>query len=215
MIADKFDKGYGHFTTRQNIQFNWIKLAEIPDALEALADVEMHCHPDVGKLHPQCDVGPSRRRCARRTRRPAPMVRDHPPVVDLPSGILGPAAQVQDRGDRRDARPRGREGPRHRPSDEEERRRRNRLRSHGRRRPWPHALYRSDRARLGPKQDLLSYLEAIMRVYNRHGRRDNKYKARIKILVHELGASEFARQVEEEFAAQHAWEKVVLPQRRG
>jgi sulfite reductase (NADPH) hemoprotein beta-component len=62
------------------------------------------------------------------------------------------------------------------------------------------------------KQDLLSYLEAIMRVYNRYGRRDNKYKARVKILVHELGVPEFTKQVEEEFAAQHAWEKVVLPQ---
>ena len=59
---------------------------------------------------------------------------------------------------------------------------------------------------------LLDYLEAIMRVYNRHGRRDNKYKARIKILVSELGAQEFARQVEDEFAAQSSEEKIVLPQ---
>ncbi len=62
------------------------------------------------------------------------------------------------------------------------------------------------------KQDLLSYLEASMRVYNRHGRRDNKYKARIKILVNELGPDEYRRQVDEEFANQNAWEKVVLPQ---
>jgi sulfite reductase (NADPH) hemoprotein beta-component len=62
------------------------------------------------------------------------------------------------------------------------------------------------------KEDLLSYLEANMRVYNRHGRRDNKFKARIKILVNELGVAEYARQVEEEFNAQHSWEKVVLPQ---
>jgi sulfite reductase (NADPH) hemoprotein beta-component len=62
------------------------------------------------------------------------------------------------------------------------------------------------------KEDLLSYLEANMRVYNRHGRRDNKYKARIKILVSELGLEEYRRQVEEEFAAQNTWEKVVLPQ---
>ena len=62
------------------------------------------------------------------------------------------------------------------------------------------------------KEDLLSYLEANMRVYNRHGRRDNKYKARIKILVNELGLEEYRRQVEEEFAAQNTWEKVVLPQ---
>ena len=51
-----------------------------------------------------------------------------------------------------------------------------------------------------PKQELLAYLEAIMRVYNLHGRRDNKYKARIKILVHELGAEDFTSQVEEEYA---------------
>jgi sulfite reductase (NADPH) hemoprotein beta-component len=62
------------------------------------------------------------------------------------------------------------------------------------------------------KPELLSYLEAIMRVYNRYGRRDNKFKARIKILVHELGVPEFTRQVEEEFGNQQAWEKVVLPQ---
>src|SRR5262249_46454462 len=62
------------------------------------------------------------------------------------------------------------------------------------------------------KQDLLSYLEAIMRVYNRYGRRDNKFKARIKILVHELGLEEYTREVETEFANQHAWEKVILPQ---
>ena len=59
---------------------------------------------------------------------------------------------------------------------------------------------------------MLSYLEAVLRVYNRHGRRDNIYKARIKILVNELGLEEYRREVEEEFAAQNTWEKVVLPQ---
>ena len=82
MIADKYDKGYGHFTTRQNIQFNWIKLAEIPDALEALADVEMHAIQTSGNC-----------------------------IRNVTSDHLGPAAQVQDRRHRRNARPRCREGP--------------------------------------------------------------------------------------------------------
>ena len=63
-----------------------------------------------------------------------------------------------------------------------------------------------------PEAELLDYAEAIMRVYNRHGRRDNKYKARIKILVTELGAEEFTRQVEAEYAAQRSHEKIDLPQ---
>ena len=63
-----------------------------------------------------------------------------------------------------------------------------------------------------PENEILDYLEAIMRVYNRFGRRDNKYKARIKILVTETGPEEFTRLVETEFAAQHSREKIVLPQ---
>ena len=121
-IARTYDKGYGHFTTRQNIQFNWPALSDVPAILADLADVEMHCHPDLGQLHPQCHRRPFRRRCRRRGRRSAPLCRNPAAVVVGASGILLPAAQVQDRGDGRRARPRRHPDPRYRPASEEERR---------------------------------------------------------------------------------------------
>ena len=96
-IARRYDRGYGHFTTRQNIQFNWIKLEETPDILAELAERRDACHPDQRQLHPQRHRRSFRRRCRRRDRGSAHLVRDHPAMVDLPSGILVPAAQVQDR----------------------------------------------------------------------------------------------------------------------
>ena len=82
-----------------------------------------------------------------------------------------------------------------------------------RRRPGPHAASSAKLIReFLPRRDLLTYLEAILRVYNRYGRRDNKYKARIKILVHELGAEEFTRQVEEECASSIRDGRSMLPE---
>ena len=99
-------------------------------------------------------------------------------------------------------RPRGDQGLRHRPAAAPRRRRRAGVRGAGRRRPRAHALPRARRsARACRCSHLLSYLQAILRVYNRHGRRDNIWKARIKVLVAGLGAEGFAREVEEE------WEK--------
>jgi sulfite reductase (NADPH) hemoprotein beta-component len=212
MIADKYDKGYGHFTTRQNIQFNWIPLANIPDVLDALADVEMHAiqtsgncirnvtsdhlagaaHDELEDPRPWCEI-----------------IRQwstfHPEFSALPRKFKiavtaatpdRAAVKVHDIGLLMKKKASGDVGF--------------------------EVMVGGGLGRtpyVGPtvrdwvsKQDLLSYLEAIMRVYNRYGRRDNKFKARIKILVHELGVPEFTRQVEEEFANQQAWEKVILPQ---
>jgi sulfite reductase (NADPH) hemoprotein beta-component len=212
MIADKYDKGYGHFTTRQNIQFNWIPLAKIPDVLDALADVEMHAiqtsgncirnvtsdhlagaaHDELEDPRPWCEI-----------------IRQwstfHPEFSALPRKFKiavtaatpdRAAVKVHDIGLLMKRNARGEAGF--------------------------EVIVGGGLGRtpyVGPtirdwvsKLELLSYLEAIMRVYNRYGRRDNKFKARIKILVHELGVPEFTRQVEEEFAAQHTWEKVVLPE---
>ena len=138
-IARKYDRGYGHFTTRQNLQFNWPALKDIPDILDASRLGRDARHPDLGQLHPQRHRRPFRRRRRRRGRRPAALCGDPPPVVVAPPGVHLPAAQVQDRGDRRRARPRRHPGPRHRPPREARRGRQSRLRRLCRRRPRPHA----------------------------------------------------------------------------
>ncbi len=199
-IARRFDRGYGHFSTRQNIQFNWPKLEDVPDILAELAEVQMHAIQTSGN-------------CIRNTTTDhfAGVARDeivdsfvwcelirqwstfHPEFAFLPRkfkiAVNGSAADraatfVHDIG--------------------------------------LHALRNADgevgfRVIVGggmgrtpvigsvireylPWRHLLSYLDAILRVYNRYGRRDNKYKARIKILVKELGAEVFAGMVESEWA---------------
>ena len=148
VIADKYDRGYGHFTTRQNIQFNWPRLRDVPDILDAARRRRDALHPDLGQLHPQRHRRPFRRRRRRRDRGSAPDRRADPAMVDPPPGILLPAAQVQDRGDRRRARPRRGRGARYRHAHRPQRGRRDRLRGPGRRRPRPHADDRQGRARL-------------------------------------------------------------------
>jgi len=199
-IARTYDKGYGHFSTRQNIQFNWPELERVPDILAELADVQMHAIQTSGN-------------CIRNTTTDhfAGVARDeivdsfvwcelirqwstlHPEFAYLPRkfkiAVSGSAADraatwVHDIG--------------------------------------VHAL-RNDRGEIGfrvivggglgrtpmvghaireflPWRHLLTYLDAILRVYNRYGRRDNKYKARIKILVKELTPALFAQKVEEEWS---------------
>ncbi len=212
MIADKYDKGYGHFTTRQNIQFNWIKLAEIPDALEALADVEMHAIQTSGNCIRNVTSDHLAGAAFDELEDPRPwceIIRQwstfHPEFSALPRKFKiavtaatpdRAAVKVHDIGllmKKNEAGETGFEV----------------LVGGGLGRTPYIGLTVRDWV---SKQDLLSYLEANMRVYNRYGRRDNKYKARIKILVNELGEAEYRRQVEEEFANQNAWEKVVLPQ---
>ena len=212
MIADKYDKGYGHFTTRQNIQFNWIKLAEIPDALEALADVEMHAIQTSGNCIRNVTSDHLAGAAFDELEDPRPwceIIRQwstfHPEFSALPRKFKiavtaatpdRAAVKVHDIGLLMKKNAEGEVGFEV-------------LVGGGLGRTPYIGLTIRDWV---SKQDLLSYLEANMRVYNRHGRRDNKYKARIKILVNELGEAEYRREVEEEFANQNAWEKVVLPQ---
>ncbi len=105
-IAERYDKGYGHFTTRQNIQFNWPKLRDVPDMLDALADVEMHAIQTSGNCIRNVTADQFAGVAADEIEDPRPTARADPPVVDRPSGVLLPAAQVQDRGHRRAERPR-------------------------------------------------------------------------------------------------------------
>ena len=200
-VARRYDRNYGHFTTRQNIQFNWIKLAELPDAMADLARAGLHGMQTSGNCvrnittDQWAGVAPDEIEDPRIW---AEILRQH---LDPASGILVPAAQVQDRGHR------GRRTTA----------RRCRVHDIGLR------LHRNGAGETGfevivggglgrtpfvgktikpflPKRDLLSYVEAILRVYNQYGRRDNIYKARIKILVHELGAEAIrASEVEAEW----------------
>ena len=197
-IARRYDRGYGHFTTRQNIQFNWIKLSDLPDALADLAEVGIHAMQTSGNN--MRNVTSDQWAGVARARSRIPHLVGNPaPAHHAASGILVPAAQVQDRDHRLRARPRRDQGPRHRLAPAQERGRRNRFRGAGRRRSRPHAVHRQDHQAVRARPRHLSYVEAILRVYNQYGRRDNIYKARIKILVHELGIEKFSREVEEEW----------------
>jgi sulfite reductase (NADPH) hemoprotein beta-component len=210
-IADTYDKGYGHFTTRQNIQYNWIKLADMPAVLDRLADVEMHAIQTSGNCIRNVTSDHLAGATVDEIEDPRPwceIIRQwstfHPEFSSLPrkfkiavtaAATDRAAVRVHDIGLHMKTNAEGRVGFEF-------------IVGGGLgRTPYIGLTVREWIA----KEDLLSYLEANMRVYNRHGRRDNKYKARIKILVNELGLEEYKRQVEEEFAAQNSWEKVVLP----
>jgi sulfite reductase (NADPH) hemoprotein beta-component len=199
-IADKYDRGYGHFTTRQNIQYNWIKLEDAPDILADLASVEMHAIQTSGNCIRNTTSDQYAGAAADEVVDPRPyaeLIRQwstfHPEFSYLPrkfkmaviaSDIDRAAMKLHDIGIR---------------------------------------IVRNDAGELGaafyvgggmgrtpmiapcinpfvPIGRMITYAEACLRVYNRHGRRDNKYKARIKILVHEMGKDEYTRQVEAEFA---------------
>ena len=200
-IARKYDKGYGHFTTRQNIQFNWPALSDIPAVLADLASVEMHAIQTSGNCIRNVTADHFAGAAADEVADPRPyaeILRQwssvHPEFSYLPRkfkiAVTGAerdraAIQTHDIGLHLKKNAAGELG---------------------------FAVYvgggqgrtpmvaKKIRDFL-PEQHLLSYCTAILRVYNLHGRRDNKYKARIKILVHETGAEEFARQVEAEWAS--------------
>ncbi len=199
-LGRTYDKGYGHFTTRQNLQFHWIKLADTPDILDHLASVDMHAIQTSGNCIRNVTADPYAGATAEEVDDPrvwAEAIRQwstfHPEFSFLPRKFkiaitAAPkdrtAAKVHDIGL---MLKRARDG------------------SLGfevivgggmGRTPYVGPTIRE----FLPVNRLLSYLEAILRVYNRHGRRDNIYKARIKILVAALGKDEFARQVEAEWA---------------
>ncbi|WP_417822625.1 nitrite/sulfite reductase [Thalassospira lucentensis] len=199
-IARKYDKGYGHFTTRQNIQYNWPKLDEIPDALLDLANVEMHAIQTSGNCIRNTTTDQYAGAAADEIEDPRPyceLIRQwstfHPEFTYLPRkfkiAVTGSpndraAVKVHDIGLRMHQNDAGETGFEV-------------IVGGGLgRTPF---VGKTVRDFIG-KNDLFSYLEAILRVYNRFGRRDNKYKARIKILVHEEGVEEIQRLVEEEWA---------------
>ena len=200
MIGRRWDRNYGHFTTRQNLQFNWISLKDVPDVLQALADVEMHAIQTSGNCMRNVTADHFAGAAADEIADPrvyAEIMRQwstaHPELSYLPRkfkvAITGAeddraAVKVHDIG---------------------------------------YQIVRNEAGALGfrvfvgggqgrtpmvgkpvrdflPEEDLLTYTEAIMRVYNLEGRRDNKYKARIKILVHEKGFEAIRDDIEAEFA---------------
>ena len=199
-IARTYDKGYGHFTTRQNIQFNWPALSDIPAILADLASVEMHAIQTSGNCIRNVTADHFAGAAADEVADPRPyaeILRQwssvHPEFSFLPRkfkiAVTGAerdraAIQVHDIGLHLKRNPDGELGFA--------------VWVGGGQGRTP-IIARKIRDFL-PEEHLLSYVTAIMRVYNLHGRRDNKYKARIKILVHETGAEEFARQVEAEWA---------------
>ncbi|MFS8046867.1 nitrite/sulfite reductase [Rhizobium sp. BR 314] len=198
-VARTYDRGYGHFTTRQNLQFNWPKLSEMPDALADLASVEMHAIQTSGNCIRNVTADHFAGAAADEVADPRPyaeILRQwssvHPEFSFLPRkfkiAVTGAerdraAIQVHDIGLHLKKNEKGGIGFAVYVGGGQGRT------------PLVAKLIRD----FLPEEDLLSYTTAIMRVYNLHGRRDNKYKARIKILVHEIGAEELARQVELEF----------------
>jgi sulfite reductase (NADPH) hemoprotein beta-component len=198
-IARDYDRGYGHFTTRQNMQFNWIELAQVPDILERLAEVEMHAIQTSGNCVRNITTEAFAGVAADELLDPRPLAEIlrqwstiNPEFLYLPRKFkIAICSAEQDRAA---------------------------IMMHD----IGLYLYRDDDGQmllrvivggglgrtpiLGlqireglPWQHLLSYVEAVLRVYNRYGRRDNKYKARIKILVKALGIEAFAKEVEEEW----------------
>ncbi len=203
MIARRWDKGYGHFTTRQNIQFNWPKLRDVPDMLDALADVGMHAIQTSGNTIRNVTADHFAGAAADEIADPRPVAElirqwstDHPEFQFLGRkfkiGITGSpndraVTAAHDIGIRIVERDGvigyqilvgGGLG----------------------RTPMIGKVLKDFLS----EEDLLPYLESILAVYNLLGRRDNKYKARIKITVHEHGIEEIFRLVEEEFPARKA-----------
>ena len=199
-IGRAYDKGYGHFTTRQNLQFNWIKLEDTPDILNQLAEVDMHALQTSGNCVRNVTtdqfVGAAKDELVD-GRVYAEILRQwttlHPEFTYLPRkfkiAIMGSekdraAIRVHDVGVIAKRNDQGEIGFAFYAGG-----------GLGRS-PFIGKLIRE----WVPEEDFVAYLEAILRVYNQYGRRDNIYKARIKILVHELGQEKFTAEVEEEFA---------------
>ena len=198
-VARTYDRGYGHFTTRQNLQFNWPKLSDIPAVLSELASVEMHALQTSGNCIRNVTADHFAGAAADEFADPRPyaeILRQwssvHPEFSFLPRkfkiAVTGAerdraAIQVHDIGLHLKKNDRGELGFGVYVGGGQGRT------------PMVAKLIRD----FLPEEDLLSYTTAIVRVYNLHGRRDNKYKARIKILVHETGTEELTRQIEEEF----------------
>lgn len=199
-LAEKYDRGYGHVTTRQNIQYNWPKLPDVPDMLDDLASVQMHAIQTSGNCIRNVTCDPYAGATAEEIEDPRPMaelIRQwstlHPEFTFLPRKFkIAVTAAEKDRA---------------------------LIKAHD----IGIQVVKDSAGEIGykiivggglgrtpiigqtlreylPKSELLAYLTAALRVYNRYGRRDNKYKARIKILVQETGIEAFREQVEAEYA---------------
>src|SRR5882724_5468852 len=210
-IARKYDRGYGHFTTRQNIQFNWPKLVDVPDILSDLASVEMHCIQTSGNCIRNVTADHFAGAAAVEIEDPRPIaeiIRQwsslHPEFVYLPRKFkIAVSGSAHDRAA---------------------------LRFHD----MAVEIVRNDAGETGyrvlvgggmgrtpylgyvvgefvAKTDILAFLESVMRVYNQSGRRDNLYKSRIKILAAALGPEEMRTQVMREFAEIHLKGTLALP----
>jgi len=200
-IARKYDKGYGHFTTRQNLQLNWIKLEDAPDAVAMLAEVDMHSIQTSGNVVRNTTADHFAGAAADEIEDPrvwCEIVRQwstlHPEFSFLPRkfkiAITGSpndraAVRIHDVGLRLWRNPQGETGFE--------------VIVGGGLGRTP-MIGKTVREFL-PKDEMLAYLEAVLRVYNRYGRRDNLFKARIKILVHEIGIEKMREEVEAEYAA--------------
>jgi len=198
-IARDYDKGYGHFSTRQNLQYNWPALDRVPDILAELAEVEMHAVQSSGNCIRNTTSDPFAGVAADEVADPRPyceLIRQwstfHPEFAFLPRKFkIAVSASVADR-----AAVRVHDVGLIMVVDEDGSQGFRVLVGGGLgRTPIIGSVVRE----FLPARDLLSYLEAILRVYNQYGRRDNKYKARIKILVKALGPEEFSRRVEAEW----------------
>ena len=211
-IARKYDRGYGHFTTRQNIQYNWPALDKIPDLLDELAGVEMHAIQTSGNCIRNVTSDQYAGAIADEAEDPrivSEIIRQwstfHPEFTYLPRKFkIAVTAHKNDRAaiklhdigivvKKNDAGEVGYE-----------------VHVGGGQGRTPFVAKKM--ADFVPKAKLLAYLEAVMRVYNMLGRRDNSYKARIKILVHETGEEEMRRMVEEEFAKIDASQMLTVPE---
>ncbi len=135
-IARDYDKGYAHISTRQNVQYNWPALEDVPEILAELATVQMHAIQTSGNCLRNVTTDQFAGVAADELIDPRPVVRDCPPVDDFPPGIRLSAAQVQDRHQRLDLGPCGHRSPRHRPGNGLQRGRRAGLPCPGRRWPW-------------------------------------------------------------------------------
>lgn len=199
-IARKYDRGYGHFTTRQNIQFNWIKLEEAADILAELASVEMHAIQTSGNCIRNITSDQYAGIAADEIVDPRPyaeILRQwstfHPEFAYLPRKFKFAINGAEEDRAVTSAHDIGLTVLR---NDAGEVGFRVMVGGGLGRTPIIGSVIRE----FLPWQHVMTYLEAIMRVYNQYGRRDNMYKARIKILVKSLGSEEFAREVEEEWA---------------
>ncbi|QJP11738.1 nitrite/sulfite reductase [Pseudomonas multiresinivorans] len=198
-IAREHDRGYGHFTTRQNIQFNWVELERVPDILERLADVEMHAIQTSGNCVRNITTEAFAGVAADEFLDPRPLAEIlrqwstvNPEFLFLPRKFkIALCAAEEDRA----AVMMHDIGLYLRRTEDGELRLKVLVGGGLGRTPMLGQVIRDDL----PWWHLLSYVEAILRVYNRYGRRDNKYKARIKILVKALGIEAFSREVEEEW----------------